>query len=74
MNGFLTGPIVVCTYDNPATGMRECWQDGKLICAYSLLVLPGIVKHPIPGRLFFFGANIGPWVPGQKCGDPSAIG
>jgi len=66
----------VCTYDNPATMARECWQDGKLLCSYSaklflLRPLPG--DHPIPSGFFFFGANIGPWETGQLWGDAAAI-
>jgi len=62
----------VCTYDNPATMARECWQDGKLLCHYTADLLSS--KKRIPGHLFFFGANIGPWKTGQLCGDASAIG
>ena len=63
----------VATYDNPSTGCRECWQDGQLICHYSaelLLTKP----FPIPPELFFFGANIGDWKPGQIVGDKEATG
>ena len=65
--------MIVCTYDNPDTGQRECWQDGKLLCSYSVLVLSGISRNPIPGPLFFFGANIGPWKLGQIVGDAQAM-
>jgi hypothetical protein len=64
--------MVVCTFDNPATWCRECWQDGKLLCSYSYLILPGIAREPIPGRLYFFGANVGEWSPGRLWGDPRA--
>ena len=40
---------------------------------YSSLILPPFAKRPIPGHLFFFGANIGPWESGQMVGDPSAV-
>ena len=66
-------PVAVCTYDNPATWARECWQDGKILCHYAARLLPPFAKRPIPGHLFFFGANIGPWETGQMVGDPSAI-
>ena len=26
--------MAVCTYDNPSTMARECWQDGLLFCHY----------------------------------------
>lgn len=64
----------VCTYDNPATMMRECWQDGRLLYAYSFkILLPFARRQEIPARLFFFGANIGPWKAGQHVGDMEAI-
>ena len=63
---------LVCTFDNPATCARECWQDGRLLCAYQedLFFLK---RWPIPASLFFFGANIGPWRDGQLVGDAMAI-
>jgi len=61
----------ICTYDNPATMSRECWQDGKLLCAYKMQLF--FAKGDIPSRLFFFGANIGPWVAGQMTGDGRAM-
>ena len=63
-----------CTYDNPATMSRECWQDGRLICAYSFKILPPFAKYPIPGYLFFFGANVGPWEEERLIGDAEAMG
>lgn len=63
----------VCTYDNPVSMARECWQDGKRICHYSFDLLPPFAKKPIPGRIFFFGANIGSWKPGQMVGDAKAM-
>lgn len=62
--------MVVCTFDNPDTMCRECWQDGKLICSYSVHLLMQ------KGKMFpmFFGANIGDWKVGQLVGDPNAIG
>jgi hypothetical protein len=65
--------MAVCTYDNPATMARECWQDGKLICYYACQLLPPYTKEPIPDEHFFFGANIGPWKPGQMVGDAEAM-
>lgn len=63
----------VCTYDNPATWMRECWQDGRLRCAYSAdLWLRKDDSFLRSGRLFF-GANVGPWNPGQLLGDEEAM-
>lgn len=59
----------VCTYDNPATMSRECWQNGKLLCSYSMEILQPFAREPIPGEYFFFGANIGPWNTGQLWGD-----
>ena len=42
----------VCTYDNPATMRRECWENGKLVCAYTVANnnLEGIVWHHPDGR------------------------
>lgn len=65
--------MTVCTYDNPATMARECWQDGKVRSQYSFQLLPPYASEPIPGKYFFFGANIGPWKPGQMVGDAGAI-
>lgn len=63
---------MICTYDNPATMARECWQDGKLLCHYQaqLYFLP---VWPVPAELYFFGANIGPWKTGQLVGDRGAL-
>lgn len=63
----------VCTYDNPATMHRECWQSGRLICCYLFSTLPPFANSPIPSRLFFFGANVGSWKAGQTIGDIAAI-
>jgi hypothetical protein len=60
-----------CTYDNPATMAREFWQDGKLLCSYQAMLL--MAKTEIPARNFFFGANVGPWKPGQLFGERSAM-
>jgi hypothetical protein len=65
--------MTVCTFDNPATLRRECWKDQKLYCSYDAALLPPFAKRPIPREHFFFGANIGPWLSGQKVGDPAAI-
>jgi hypothetical protein len=62
----------VCTIDNPATMQRECWHDGKLICAvHGALFF--IEPFPVPRERFFFGANIGDWKTGQIIGDPKAM-
>jgi len=58
----------VCTYDNPATMHRECWQDGRLLCSYSHRVI-----GDVPADYYFFGANIGPWKTGQYVGDMQAL-
>lgn len=63
----------VCTYDNPVTMARECWQDGKLLCKYDSKLF-FIEPFPIPAENFFFGANIGPWKTEQLVGDKEAIG
>jgi len=63
--------VMVCTYDNPTTMRRECWQDGKLIYWYSASLL--LSKGMIPPRYFFLGANIGPWKTGQLIGDRKAM-
>lgn len=66
-----------CTYDNPETMQRECWQDGRLIAAYSMDAMmrkpaPG-VSQPIPGEYLFFGANVGDWETGRLIGDAGAM-
>jgi len=53
-------------HDNPATMRRECWQNGRIVCSYSWQVLPPFAKTSIPSSLFFFGANIGKFIPGQR--------
>jgi hypothetical protein len=58
----------IATYDNPATMQRECWQDGKLLCAYSYRVI-----GDVPAEYYFFGANIGDWKTGQLVGDKLAL-
>lgn len=54
--------MACCVYDNPFTYYRECWQDGRLLYAYSadLFLRKQAISEPI-----FFGANIGPWRAGQ---------
>ena len=64
--------MAVCTYDNPATMSRECWQDGELLCHYSASLF-ALKDWPVPERLFFFGANIGDWKTGQLVGDRTAM-
>lgn len=58
----------VCTYDNPNTIARECWENGKIICSYSMYLLASKTKIK-----FFFGANTGPWKTGQIIGDSDAM-
>lgn len=69
--------MAVCTYDNPDTMARECWQDGRLVCKYDaslwLLKRPAWQTQPVPPEHFFFGANIGDWKAGQLVGDASAM-
>ena len=64
--------MATCTYDNPATMARECWQDGRLLYCYSaaLFALP---IWPVPAHLYFFGANVGDWNKGQLFGDGAAM-
>lgn len=62
----------VCTYDNPATMQRECWQDGRLLCAYSAEFW-ALKRWRIPAHIFFFGANVGDWKTGQLFGDIDAM-
>lgn len=63
--------VSACTYDNPATMSRECWQDGRLICSYKAELL--MSHEPIPASQFFFGANVGDWLPGRLLGEVQAI-
>ena len=63
----------VCTYDNPSTMARECWEEGSLRCSYKAELFPPFALRPIPPEYFFFGANIGPWKTGQLIGDESAL-
>jgi hypothetical protein len=63
--------VKVCTYDNPSTMARECWQGGKLLCHYSASLF--LMRKKIPAEHFFFGANIGPWKTGQLVGDSDAM-
>ena len=62
----------VCTYDNPDTMSRECWSDGKLLCAYSAELF-FLKEWPLLPSEFFFGANIGDWKTGQLIGDDAAL-
>jgi hypothetical protein len=64
--------MTVCTIDNLRTMLRECWQDGKLLCSYSVDVF--FLKDKIPAEHFFFGANIGEWETGRVVGDVKAMG
>jgi hypothetical protein len=65
--------MAVCTYDNPATMHRECWQDGRLLYSYSADLLESKEMERMPAELFFFGANIGRWKTGQLWGDVAAL-
>jgi len=65
--------MATLTYDNPATMYRECWQDGKLLCSYSVALMNLKGQWPPPPRSFFFGANIGDWKTGQMVGDSAAM-
>lgn len=65
--------MAVCTYDNPATMNRECWENKKSLVFYSCRLLPPFAKEPIPEKYLFFGANIGAWRSGQLVGDPDAM-
>ena len=62
----------ICTYDNPASMARECWQDGELICHYQA-ELYFLKEWTVPRELYFFGANIGEWKIGQIVGDITAM-
>lgn len=64
--------MAVCTYDNPATMRRECWQDGHIVCWYDSK-LYALEKWNIPANSYFFGANVGDWKAGQIVGDPGAM-
>jgi len=65
--------MAICVYDNVTTMSRECWQAGRLVYSYDAKLLQPFARQPVPAKHYFFGANIGPWVPGQMVGDPSAI-
>ena len=64
--------MAVCTYDNPDTTRRECWQDGKLVCSYAS-ILYFLKEWPLPADAYFFGANVGDWKTGQFFGDKAAM-
>lgn len=65
--------MAVCTYDNPNTMARECWQNGRLLCFYRASILPPLAKKPIPADIFFMGANVGEWQECRIVGDSSAM-
>lgn len=65
--------MTVCTYDNPTNMTRECWRDGKLICAYNWQLLRPFTEQDVPAKYFFLGANVGPWNSGQLIGDEAAL-
>ena len=63
--------MAVCTYDNPHTMMRECWQNGILQAAYAA-ELYELREWPLHqyGHIYHFGANLlGDWNTGQMVGD-----
>lgn len=67
--------MAVCTYDNPRTMMRECWQDGVLQAAYAA-ELYALREWPLRnyGYIYHFGANLlGDWKTGQMFGDARAM-
>ena len=57
--------MTVCTYDNPATWRRECWQDGVQIVSLSCDLLRPYDKENLLGGRFPFTANVGKWEPGK---------
>lgn len=61
--------MAACTYDNPLTMMRECWQDGERVCAVAREVLEDGRNIPAPQTF----DNITPWKSGQHIGDLSAL-
>ena len=64
---------MICVHDNPATMSRECWQDGKLICALSAEMF--FVREHISSPVVFMGVNLlGEWEEGQYFGDLKAKG
>ena len=75
-SGFSAGlDMAVCTYDNPRTMMRECWQDGVLQAAYAA-ELYALREWPLRnyGYIYHFGANLmGDWKTGQMVGDARAM-
>lgn len=60
----------VCVYDNPATMAREAWKDGRLVGHTQAVLLCS--KGFRGNRYWPFIFNVGPWKPGQVCGDKSA--
>ena len=64
--------IITCTYDNPITMSRECWQNGVLLCSYQSKLF-AMEPFPVPPKHFFFGANVGDWHEGQLIGDKQAM-
>lgn len=61
--------VNVCTFDNPITMKRECWQDGKLVVAYSYEV----IIEGVPPEYYFFGADVGNWNCGKLRGAVAAL-
>jgi len=58
-------------YDNPATFMREYWEDGKCLEAMSYLIIDRMVEYPPERFPFYF--NQGEFTPGQIIGNEKAI-
>lgn len=61
----------VCTYDNPYTMRRECWQNGALIASASIKMIEN--RDQVSQPIMFFGLNTGRWKTGKMVGDPEAI-
>lgn len=66
----------VCVYDNPATWMREAWQDGKLLAAHSATFMASkdFDAYARSGRMPFVLNCSKPFTPGEVVyGDSEAI-
>ena len=77
MNAIESKPAGTLVFDNPETGFRQCWSDGRLVFQIASVLLDEIYGGTAPPdllRRFFFGADIGPWVSGRKVGDTEAFG
>ena len=65
-------PIFVCVFDNPASGAREAWQNGKLIAH---ITMDQMYQKDFNGNKYiFFGLNVGrDFVDGKIYGNPKAL-